>query len=592
MANNKLSPLFAINNGHIFHSNGKNFSIVNDVIEEAETVPVEFTALVEALKFFTITESEIVWHKGITKISYNLSENKYFVGKTEVAMRAAFKAVEDKKQVVILVPTTVLAFQHFHSFKKRFEKFPITVDFLSRFKSPKEEAQTLKDLEDGKIDILIGTHKLISDKVKYHDLGLVIIDEEHRFGVGHKEKLKHMRNGVDVLTMTATPIPRTLQLSFLGIRDFSLIKTAPPRRKSIKTFIIKDDATTVKDAIERELSRGGQVFFVHNRVHDIENVAATIQKLVPAAKIAIGHGQLGERQLEKTITSFYRGDFDILLATTIIESGIDIPNANTIIIDRADTYGLAQLNQLRGRIGRSDKKAYAYFVIPNDRNLNEIATKRLQALQKYADTGSGFSIASSDLEIRGAGDILGAEQSGHISSIGLELYLDLLQDAIAEISGKKVFEARTLELQTPFSCFIPNDYIKDSGNRLKYYKKLSNAKDVDQIDHTMSEIENIFGVIPGPLLNLRLILSAKIFLSVLPLKSIKVGTQQIVMSFDRSQFENNPQLQQRMAQYFLSKPKLFKVNPDFSVIHLSPKSVDPDYFTQFSKNISHELVAT
>ncbi len=513
-------------------------------------------------------------------------------GKTEVAMRAAFKAIEDKKQVVILVPTTVLAFQHFHSFKKRFEKFPIVIDYLSRFKSPKEEAQTLKDIEDGKVDIIIGTHKLFSEKVKYHDLGLVVIDEEHRFGVGHKEKLKQLRHGVDVLTMTATPIPRTLQLSFLGIRDFSLIKTAPPRRKSIKTFIIKDDASTIKDAIERELNRGGQVFYVHNRVNDIESVAAALSKLVPTAKIAIGHGQLSERELEKTITAFYRGDFDILLATTIIESGIDIPNANTIIIDRADTYGLAQLHQLRGRIGRSDKKAYAYFVIPNDRNLNEIATKRLQALQKYADTGSGFSIASSDLEIRGAGDILGAEQSGHISSIGLELYMELLQSAIAEIQGKKVFESRTVEIQTPFSCYIPNNFIQDSGNRLKYYKKLSNSKNVDQIDHTMSEIENIFGVIPLALANLKQVILSKIYLSSLPLKSIKVGGQQIVLIFDKNSFEGNPELQARVAQYFLSKPKLYKINPDFSVIHLSKESITPDYLTQFSKNISHDLVAT
>jgi transcription-repair coupling factor (superfamily II helicase) len=513
-------------------------------------------------------------------------------GKTEVAMRAAFKAVEDKKQVVVLVPTTVLAFQHFHSFKKRFDKFPITIDYLSRFKSPKEEAQTLKDIEEGKVDIIIGTHKLFSDKVKYHDLGLVVIDEEHRFGVGHKEKLKHLRHGVDVLTMTATPIPRTLQLSFLGIRDFSLIKTAPPRRKSIKTFIIKDDASTIKDAIERELNRGGQVFYVHNRVHDIEKVAAAISKLVPTAKIAIGHGQLAERELEKTITAFYRGDYDILLATTIIESGIDIPNANTIIIDRADTYGLAQLHQLRGRIGRSDKKAYAYFVIPNDRNLNEIATKRLQALQKYADTGSGFSIASSDLEIRGAGDILGAEQSGHISTIGLELYMELLQSAISEIQGKKVFETRTVEIQTPFSCYIPNNYIQDSGNRLKYYKKLSNSKNVDQIDHTMSEIENIFGVIPIALSNLKQVILSKIFLSSLPLKSIKVGGQQIVLNFDKTLFEGNPELQSKVAQYFLSKPKHFKINPDFSVVHLSKESITPDYLTQFSKNISHDLVAT
>ena len=407
-------------------------------------------------------------------------------GKTEVAMRAAMKAVLDKKQVVVLVPTTVLALQHFHSFKKRFENFPVNVEMISRFRSAKEKSEVMVKVAEGKVDILIGTHAVLSDKLEFRDLGLLIIDEEHRFGVAHKEKLKVLKTGVDVLTMTATPIPRTLQLSFLGIRDLSLIQTAPPRRQAIKTYIIKEDDLTLKSAIEKELARGGQIYYVHNRVHDIEEHELYLKKLVPGARISVTHGQMNERELEKRINDFYDHKSDILLATTIIESGIDIPNANTMIIDRADTYGLAQLHQLRGRIGRSDRKAYAYFIVPEDRILNETAQRRLHALQTYAEMGSGFALASSDMEIRGAGDILGGEQSGHIESIGLEFYMDLLQEAIHEIRGEQKVSSKNIEIQAPYSAYIPNGYIPDHALRLKYYKRLSNSNEMNRLEDIIS----------------------------------------------------------------------------------------------------------
>jgi len=305
------------------------------------------------------------------------------------------------------------------------------------------------------VDILIGTHKLLSDKLRFLDLGLVIVDEEQRFGVGHKEKLKLMKASVDFLTLTATPIPRTLQMAFLGLRDLSLIKTAPPRRQSIKTYVIKEDELTIQAAIQKEIQRGGQVFIVHNKVHDIEEYVGFIRELVPEAKITFAHGQMSEKDLEDRINSFYNGTFQVLVATTIIESGIDIPNANTMIIDRADTYGLAQLHQLRGRIGRSDKKAYAYFVIPRTRDISTIAQKRLHALQTYADMGAGFNIASVDLEIRGAGDILGASQSGHIEAVGLELYMDLLKDAINEIRGERKVLKKILRYSLHFQPLFP-----------------------------------------------------------------------------------------------------------------------------------------
>lgn len=510
-------------------------------------------------------------------------------GKTEVAMRAAMKAVLDKKQVVLLVPTTVLALQHYHSFKKRYENFPVNINFISRFKTAKQKNEVMVEVAEGKVDILIGTHAVLSDKLEFHDLGLLIIDEEHRFGVAHKEKLKVMKAGVDVLTMTATPIPRTLQLSFLGIRDLSLIQTAPPRRQSIKTYVIKEDDLTLKSAIEKELSRGGQVYYVHNRVHDIEEHELYLKKLVPNARVSVTHGQMNERELEKRINDFYDHKSDILLATTIIESGIDIPNANTMIIDRADTYGLAQLHQLRGRIGRSDRKAYAYFVVPEHRILTETAQRRLQALQTYAEMGSGFALASSDMELRGAGDILGAEQSGHIEAIGLEFYMDLLQEAIQEIKGEQKVSVKNIEIQAPFSAYIPNSYIPDHSLRLKYYKRLSNCSNLTKLEDIITELNDAFGMTPKELEALYSILRARIIFQPLGLRLVKVAGSQIGLYFEQEILNWNHQLRDKMLKFFMERPKFYKLHPDSSVSALFKEPVSHQMLLEFAKHIATEM---
>lgn len=511
-------------------------------------------------------------------------------GKTEVAMRAAFKAVLDKKQVVILVPTTVLALQHYHSFCERFKNFPVNIEMLSRFRTAKQSSEIIKGIQEGKVDIIVGTHAVLSSKVEFNDLGLVVIDEEHRFGVNHKEKLKVLKNGVDVLTMTATPIPRTLQMAFLGIRDMSIIQTAPPRRQAIKTYLIKEDDLTLKAAIEKELSRGGQIFYVHNRVHDIEDHELYLKKLVPRSRVIVTHGQMPEKELEKRINDFYEHKGDILLSTTIIESGIDIPNANTMIIDRADTYGLAQLHQLRGRIGRSDRKAYAYFMIPNHRLLTDIASRRLQAIQTYADMGSGFGLASADLEIRGAGDILGGEQHGHVEQIGLELYLDLLQEAVHELKGeqKKVFN---IEVQAPFNAFIPNTFIADHATRLKFYKRLSNAQTHDRLDEISSEMTDVFGLAPKELDTLLSILHSRVWFRPLGVRLVKVSGSNITLFFDQEILSDDENLRDKVLGLFLGKPKLYKVNPDSSVLCLFKDPVGPQMLLEFAKHIAGQIGA-
>lgn len=511
-------------------------------------------------------------------------------GKTEVAMRAAFKAVEDKKQVALLVPTTILALQHYNSFVKRFKDFPIKIEFVSRFKTAKESKEIFNRTEAGHVDILIGTHKLLSDGLRFKDLGLVIVDEEQRFGVGHKEKLKLLKSSVDFLTLTATPIPRTLQMAFLGLRELSLIKTAPPKRQSIKTYIIKEDEYTLQMAIKKELQRGGQVFIVHNKVNDMEQFVANIRDLVPEAKIVYAHGQMSEKELEDRVSAFYNGDYQILIATTIIESGIDIPNANTMIIDRADTFGLAQLHQLRGRIGRSDKKAYAYFVIPRFKDISGIAQKRLHALQTYADMGSGFNIANVDLEIRGAGDILGASQSGHIEAIGLELYMELLKEAIQEIRGERKIIKKDIEIQTPFPAFIPNHYIKDSMDRLKNYKRISNCETLGQLEALREEFEDIFGVFPEEIHNLFTLLEVRIHLQTIGLKSLSVAGNNLILKFDKSVFETHTELRDKVVQYFLSRPKVYQFTPDFKVIYSHKDLIRQSDLIRLSKEIAEQII--
>lgn len=511
-------------------------------------------------------------------------------GKTEMAMRAAFKAVLDKKQVAVLCPTTVLTLQHYNSFSKRFKNFPVNIEFLSRFKSAKESKDILKDIESGKIDIIIGTHKLLSDKIKYSDLGLVIVDEEQRFGVGHKEKLKLLKTSVDFLTLSATPIPRTLQQSFLGIRELSLIRTAPPKRQSIKSFVIKKDGNTIKTAIEKELNRGGQIFIVHNKVQDIEIFVQEIRQLVPSARIVFAHGQLPEKELQKRMEDFYRAKYDILIATTIIESGIDIPNANTMIIDRADHFGLAQLHQLRGRIGRSDKKAYCYFMISDHNALSNVAEKRLKALQTYADIGSGFNIASCDLEIRGAGDILGANQSGHIDSIGLELYMKLLKEAISELKGEKKIIHHNLEVSTPHPAYIPNGYIEDTSQRLKFYKELSNTESLENLEILESELVDIFGAPPAPLRNLINILKSRISFQKLGLTSVKCNNKTAILKFDNEIINSDHTLRDNLVELCLKRPNSYQVTPDYKVIFNDKKELTPESLLEFSHNLSEKIL--
>lgn len=511
-------------------------------------------------------------------------------GKTEVAMRAAFKAVLDKKQVAVLVPTTILALQHYNSFVNRFKDFPVNIQFLSRFKTAQEVKKIKEDASEGKIDIVIGTHKVLADDLRFLDLGLVIVDEEQRFGVGHKEKLKLMKSSVDFLTLTATPIPRTLQLAFLGLRDLSLIQTAPPKRQSIKTYLIKDDDYTIQQALKKELNRGGQVFFVHNRVNDIEEVAGRLRELVPEARILIAHGQLAEKDLEKRMKDFYSGAYQILLSTTIIESGLDIPNANTIIIDRADTFGLSQLHQLRGRIGRSDKKAYAYFVIPQNKNLTPIAERRLQALQTYAEMGSGFSLASCDLEIRGAGDILGGSQSGHIEAVGLELYMELLKEAIGELRGERKVLRRDIEFSTPFAAHLPHHYLNDPAERLRYYKKISNCETLKDVSDLNEEMEDIFGQLPEEARNLFSLIECRIYLQRMGLKSLQVAGNVINMRFDKSILDMNSDLRDSIVKTFMSRPKVYQITPDYRVVYTHKARVDQGALLAFAKDIAQQIL--
>lgn len=430
-------------------------------------------------------------------------------GKTEIAIRAAFKAATDGKQVAILVPTTILAFQHYRTFSKRLKDFPVTVDYINRFKTPKSQKETLAKLAEGKIDILIGTHRLAGKDVKYNDLGLLIIDEEQKFGVSVKDKLKTLKANLDTLTLTATPIPRTLQFSLLGARDLSVINTPPPNRYPVETSITGFNEEAIRDAISYELARGGQVYFIHNRVENIKEVAGTLQRLVPNAKIGVGHGQMDGKQLENVMMDFMHGDFDVLVATTIIESGLDIPNANTIIINQAQNFGLSDLHQMRGRVGRSNKKAFCLLLAPPLSSLTEEARKRLRALEEFSDLGSGFNIAMRDLDIRGAGDMLGAEQSGFISDIGYDTYQKILDEAIQELKEEEFKELYAEELkeenrvfvkdcviETDMEILIPTTYVNAVDERLRLYRKLNSLEKEEELTEFSKELEDRFGDIP------------------------------------------------------------------------------------------------
>ncbi len=418
-------------------------------------------------------------------------------GKTEVALRAAFKAVQDGKQAAVLVPTTVLAQQHELTFERRLAPFPVRVEMLSRFVGRKRQGEIIEGVADGNVDILIGTHRILSKDVRFADLGLLIVDEEQRFGVSHKEQIKNLRREVDVLTLSATPIPRTLHLSLVGIRDLSVIETPPEARLPIQTRIAEDDDGLVRDAIDRELDRGGQVFYVHNRVETIEAAAARVRRLVPRARVAIGHGQMAEGMLERVMLDFAQGQFDVLVCTTIIESGLDIPNTNTIIIARADTFGLAQLYQLRGRVGRSDRRAYAYLLHRRGTPLTPVARKRLHAIFSASDLGAGYQIALSDLEIRGAGNILGPEQHGHMAAVGFELYTRLLAEAVDRLRGQRpMVEPAPVRLDLPGSAYLPDDYVTDAGAKLEIYRRFAAIRSAADAEALRTELRDRFGAIP------------------------------------------------------------------------------------------------
>jgi len=417
-------------------------------------------------------------------------------GKTEVAMRAAFKAVQDGKQVAVLTPTTILSFQHFETFKKRFAQFPINVEMISRFRTPKEQKSIVERVETGKVDILIGTHRLLSKDIKFQDLGLLVVDEEQRFGVRHKERLKQMRKEIDVLAMSATPIPRTLHMSLVGLRDMSVIETPPKDRMAIQTVVAKFDEKIIRSAVEVELERGGQVYFVHNRVESIFEIASRIQELVPAARVAVGHGQMSETELERVMLAFMRHEYDVLVATTIIENGLDIPLANTILINRADRHGLSELYQLRGRVGRSNRRAYAYLLIPPENELTEIARRRLAALKEFSDLGAGFKIAALDLELRGAGNMLGGEQSGHIEAVGFELYTSMLEAAVKEMKGETSEERPATQLNLGIALRIDESYVPEENQRLRLYKKIAGSTSEAAVGDIRTEMEDRYGAPP------------------------------------------------------------------------------------------------
>jgi transcription-repair coupling factor (superfamily II helicase) len=475
-------------------------------------------------------------------------------GKTEVAMRAAFKAVSDNKQVAVLAPTTVLAFQHYETFKQRFGPFPVTIEMISRFRNAKQQKEILQRTEAGKIDILIGTHRILSKDIKFTDLGLLIVDEEQRFGVRHKERIKQMRKQVDVLTMSATPIPRTLHMSLVGLRDMSVIETPPKDRMAIQTVVASWDDKLIQSSIEQELDRGGQVYFVHNRVDSIWEIAAKLQELAPKARVIVGHGQMSEGELEKVMLKFMHHEADILVATTIIENGLDIPLCNTILINRADRLGLSELYQLRGRVGRSNRRAYAYLLIPREVELTPIARRRLAALKEFSDLGAGFKIAALDLELRGAGNLLGGEQSGHIEAIGFELYTQMLERAVREMKGEAAPDEAEVQLNLGLNIRIPAEYIPEENQRLQMYKRVARVETDSQLTDVTAELEDRYGPAPLAVRNLLDYASLKLLCMRIGVNSIERKRESVTFKFRQNAAVDPEQLArfvsaQRGAQF-------------------------------------------
>ena len=470
-------------------------------------------------------------------------------GKTEVAIRAAFKAVQNNKQVAYLVPTTILAQQHFQRFEERMTNYPVTVGVLSRFRTPKQIKETLDGIRKGTVDIVIGTHRLLSKDVKFKDLGLLIIDEEQRFGVKHKEKLKEMRTEIDVLTLTATPIPRTLHMSLIGVRDMSVLEEAPLERRPVQTYVLEYSEDFIKDAIHRELARDGQVYFLHNQVRDIEEKALQIQKMVPEARVGFAHGQMSERELENIMLAFINKEINVLVCTTIVETGLDIANANTIIINNADHMGLSQLYQLRGRVGRSNKPSYAYLMYKKDKVLKEIAEKRLQAIKQFTQLGAGFKIAMRDLEIRGAGNLLGAQQHGHMEAIGYDLYCKMLQQAVALEQGEILKESFETTIEMKIDAYIPAEYISDEVQKLDIYKKIASIQGEKDYFDIQEEIEDRYGTLPLCVQNLIDIAKIKWEANQLEIVLVSESPQHILFKFKADADLNAEALPEIVKEY-------------------------------------------
>jgi transcription-repair coupling factor (superfamily II helicase) len=483
-------------------------------------------------------------------------------GKTEVAMRAAMLAVLSKKQVAVLVPTTLLAAQHARTFQERFQGYPVRVEAISRMRRPEEVRAVLRDAAAGKVDVLIGTHRLLGADVSFRDLGLVVVDEEQRFGVAHKERLKKLRRLVDVLTLTATPIPRTLHMSLSGVRDLSIIATPPEDRRAIRTFVLKFDPAAVREAIESELRRGGQVFFVHNRVQSIGAMEKFLRELVPQARIGVAHGQMPEGELEEVMSRFVSRELDLLLATAIVESGLDIPSANTILVNRADRFGLSQLYQIRGRVGRSRERAYAYLLVPARRPVTRDAKKRLEVLQRFAELGAGFRIASHDLEIRGAGNLLGRDQSGHVEAVGFDLYAQLLDEAVRELRGGAPREEIDPDVSLPLPAFLPDAYVPDVHQRLWFYKRLAQAGSDEELEEVRGEIVDRCGDPPEELDDLLALMSLKARLRALRIRALESGPGRLVFTLGESAALDP----HRLARHVAASQGALRLTPDMKLV--------------------------
>ncbi|MFM8268708.1 MAG: transcription-repair coupling factor [Pseudomonadota bacterium] len=483
-------------------------------------------------------------------------------GKTEVAMRAAARAIFSGKQVAVLVPTTVLAFQHFENFKNRFRHTGARIEMISRLRTPKQTKEALSGLAEGKIDIIIGTHRLLSADVLFKDLGLIVIDEEHRFGVSHKEKLKRMSESVHLLTMTATPIPRTLNMAMTGIKDISIITTPPPDRLSVRTFVCRRSEEIIRDAISNELARDGQIFFLHNRIETIYKVGQELKQIFPKLTFEVVHGQMDGDELEKKMLSFYRGEFHLLLTTAIIESGLDIPKANTIIIDKSQTLGLAQLYQLRGRVGRSDKRAYCYLLVDNENQMTEDAKQRLQVIQRYTELGSGFHIASHDMDIRGSGNLLGKEQSGHLTTIGIDLYMELLEEAVRELRGQEKRLQIEPEITLKIAAYFPESYLPDIGERILLYRRLSSIESEEALSEIESEIRDRLGTPPKEVVNLLGLMLLKLHLKRLHVLKMSCGPKRTSLQFAPS----TPASAEKLVKLIQSQPKNYSLTPDQKLV--------------------------